>query len=201
MARQSSALIHQVLFTSDEDDGCGPMAAVLFNAVADASRAAGSSAGFRAAANIAAGASEAVADLCDLSSVRPEVVSPRRIRDATLMIHLGSGFEEDADGILVLAWDFPGLEHRSATDFRAIRRELERRIADLVTTRRWAPPRALCPICCDPIVVARDVTTRHLSPCPGCTAQLVWVPGYFTRCAPVVHVHRPDVRGSRYGLA
>ena len=202
MARQKSPLIHQVLFTSDADDGCGPMAVAVFNNIADSARAVASSAGFRAAGTIAPGAMEAVADISDLSSMRPEVVTPRRIRDATLMVHLGTGFENDSDGVLVLAWDLPTLDQGSP-DFRVIRCELERRIQELVATRRWATPRALCPICLDAIDVPRDITSRQLNSCPGCGGHVLWIPGHFKRCAPIVRVvaHRPGGRGTRHGLA
>jgi hypothetical protein len=133
-------LIHVVLFSSFRDAGRGPLAAAIFNSLADPAKARACSAGLSPAAAFNPLLLRAVEEAgLVLASAEPQGFTAGLLAKASILIHLGPATTGPAGATL---WDVPFVRRAAVGSMGALHRNLEFRIARWLELRRWLRPGA-----------------------------------------------------------
>jgi predicted dehydrogenase/protein-tyrosine-phosphatase len=129
----------RVLFACRHNAGRSQMAAALFARLADPARATAVSAGTTPADRVHPEAAQAMQELgIDLSSARPQLLTPELAAGSRLLITMGCGEEcPYVPGLEVLDWALDDPKGRPLEEVRRIRDEISRRVAALVSARGW----------------------------------------------------------------
>jgi len=130
--------VNLVVFACVHNAGRSQMAAALFNAGADPSRARAISAGTRPAAAVHAGVVAAMRELgFDLSAAVPTRLTAGMAAGARLLVTMGCGEECPAvPGLERLDWPLRDPQGQHAGTVRAIRDEIRRRVEALLAELR-----------------------------------------------------------------
>ncbi len=131
--------VQKVIFACVRNAGRSQMAAAFFNHLADGARATALSAGTRPAREVHAVVLAAMREIgIDLSSARPQLLTPEIARDATMLVTMGCGEEcPYVPGVERDDWALSDPADRPIEEVRAIRDEIRRRVAALVRARGW----------------------------------------------------------------
>lgn len=128
-----------VIFACVHNAGRSQMAAAFLNAVADASKARGVSAGTEPGTRVHPEVVEVMkeADI-DLEGATPRLLTAELARDATLVVTMGCGDACPAvPGLRRDDWPLPDPKGRPLEEVRRIRDEIRRRVAALVEAEGW----------------------------------------------------------------
>jgi arsenate reductase (thioredoxin) len=128
-----------VLFACVHNAGRSQMAAAFFNRLADPEKAEALSAGTRPGPGVHPEVRDAMKEAgVDLSSTRPQLLTDDLARRACLLVTMGCG---DAcpyvPGLERDDWALPDPKGRPVEEVRAIRDDIEARVAALVHDRGW----------------------------------------------------------------
>jgi arsenate reductase (thioredoxin) len=128
-----------VIFACVQNAGRSQMAAALFNALADPSRARALSAGTRPGSAVHPEVRHAMQEIgIDLSSARPRLLTADLARGANLLITMGCGEEcPSVPGVERDDWALPDPKGRPVEEVRAIRDDIGTRVAALIASRSW----------------------------------------------------------------
>jgi arsenate reductase (thioredoxin) len=134
-----NASLHRVLFACVHNAGRSQMAAALFNALADPSRAEALSAGTRPGTAIHPEVIEAMREIgIDLTQATPRLLSADLAGGATMLITMGCGEEcPYVPGLQRDDWGVPDPKGRPMPEVRAIREEIRGRVAALLESHGW----------------------------------------------------------------
>jgi arsenate reductase len=129
----------KVVFACVANAGRSQMAAALFNAAANPTRARAISAGTRPGTAVHPEVVTAMRDLAiDLSSAKPQYLSTDLIKDAHIVITMGCGDECPlVPGVERDDWPLDDPKGRPLQVVRGIRDEIKRRVEELVKERKW----------------------------------------------------------------
>ena len=129
-----------VLFACVHNAGRSQMAAALFNAIADPSRATAISAGTRPAAKVHPEVVAAMAEVgLELSSSRPRVLTRELASTASLLVTMGCG--EDCPfvpGLPVEDWSLPDPKGQPIATVREIRERIRGLVTELAARQGWS---------------------------------------------------------------
>ncbi len=130
-----------VIFACVHNAGRSQMAAALFNARADASKARAISAGTQPGERVHPEVVAVMTELgIDLASAKPQKLTEELARGATHLITMGCG---DAcpvvPGLSRGDWPLNDPKGRSIAEVRAIRDAISARVNDLVQSKDWQP--------------------------------------------------------------
>lgn len=130
----------RVIFACVHNAGRSQMAAALFNAAADPSRAHGVSAGTAPGPHIHPVVVDAMRELgIDLSEARPQLLTDDLAREATMLITMGCGEAcPHVPGLVRDDWPLTDPKNRPLDEVRAIRDDIALRVGQLVQARGWA---------------------------------------------------------------
>lgn len=133
-----------VLFACVHNAGRSQMAAAFFNAVADARKARGMSAGTDPAERVHPEVVETMREVgIDLSQVRPRRLTDDLARQAHLLVTMGCGERCPLiAGLRRADWELLDPRGQPVERVRAIREEIRRRVEELVAAEGWrrSPP-------------------------------------------------------------
>jgi arsenate reductase (thioredoxin) len=131
--------VQTVVFACVHNAGRSQMAAALFNARAHPDKARAESAGTRPATAVHPEVLAAMREVdIDLSDARPQRLTADLARDAALLITMGCGEEcPYVPGVPLDDWPLPDPKGRPAEEVRAIRRDIDTRVAALIAARGW----------------------------------------------------------------
>ena len=137
-----------VLFACVHNAGRSQMAASLFNQGADLSRARAVSAGTRPADRVHPEVVQVMAEEgIDLSTIRPQLLTPALAKTARLLVTMGCGDEcPYVPGLLRDDWPLPDPKGQTLERVRLIRDEIRARVARLLLDNGWERPLAPPPI-------------------------------------------------------
>jgi arsenate reductase len=129
-----------VLFACIHNAGRSQMAAALFNLLADPSRARAISAGTEPGARVHAEVVEVMRELgVDLSTARPQHLTPELAAHAQLLVTMGCGEAcPVVPGLRREDWPLPDPKNQPLGRVRVIRGEIERRVRHLLRAEGWA---------------------------------------------------------------
>jgi arsenate reductase len=132
----------KVVFACIHNAGRSQMAAAIFNALADRTKATAVSAGTQPAERVHP---EVVAvmseDGIDLSRSRPQRLTPELVADAELLVTMGCGDEcPFVPGLRRDDWPLQDPKGGSLETVRNIRDQIRRRIVDLLARECWTSP-------------------------------------------------------------
>jgi arsenate reductase (thioredoxin) len=132
--------VDTVIFACIHNAGRSQMAAALFNAAADPTRARAISAGTKPGAAVHPEVQLVMQDLgIDLSSARPQLLTADLARGARLLITMGCGEEcPYVPGIERDDWALEDPKGKPAETVRAIRDDIHRRVKTLISSRGWS---------------------------------------------------------------
>jgi arsenate reductase len=131
-----------VLFACVHNAGRSQMAAAFFNALANPMRAHGVSAGTQPGAQVHPEVLEVMREVgIDLSSVKPQKLTPQLAREAKVLITMGCGEEcPVVPGAVREDWPLPDPKGQSLDRVREIREEIRKCVNELVHKRGLALP-------------------------------------------------------------
>jgi arsenate reductase len=129
----------RVIFACVHNAGRSQMAAAFFNAAAHPALAHAFSAGTRPAADVNPVVVDAMREVgIDLSSARPQALSPELTHNGRLLITMGCGDEcPYVPGLQRDDWPLADPAGQPLDVVRAIRDEIRSRVEALLTSRRW----------------------------------------------------------------
>jgi arsenate reductase len=136
-----------VLFACVHNAGRSQMAAALFNRLADRSRARAISAGTNPAPRVHPNVVEAMRERnVDLSGVTPRTLTDDFARDAGWLITMGCGDRcPVVPGARLEDWPLDDPHGRPLEEVRAIRDDIERRVAGFIAREDWGPVASIDP--------------------------------------------------------
>lgn len=131
-----------VLFACVHNAGRSQMAAALFNALADPSKARALSAGTKPGPAVHPEVAEAMREIgIDLSPATPRLLTDELARRVNVLITMGCGDEcPYVPGVERDDWALPDPKERPLDEVRAIRDEIRARVVALIETRGWLTP-------------------------------------------------------------
>ncbi len=131
--------VYTVLFACVHNAGRSQMAAALFNALADASKACAISAGTRPGPAVHREVITVMAEASiDLSSAKPRLLTNETAAAANMLITMGCGEEcPYVPGVERDDWPVPDPKGRPLQDVRAIRDDIRVRVEALLDERGW----------------------------------------------------------------
>jgi arsenate reductase (thioredoxin) len=131
---------HRILFACVHNAGRSQMAAALFNALADPTKAEALSAGTRPGPTVHPEVVQAMREIgLDLAQATPRLLTADLARGATMLVTMGCG--EDCPYVPGLRrddWGVPDPKGRPIPEVRAIREEIRGRVAALLESHGWA---------------------------------------------------------------
>ena len=129
----------QVVFACIHNAGRSQMAAALFNALADPSRARAISAGTRPGPSVHPVVREAMHEVgIDLSGARPQLLTAELASGSKVLVTMGCGEEcPYIPGARREDWPLDDPANLPLEKVRPIREEIRRRIAELVRRNGW----------------------------------------------------------------
>ena len=129
----------KVVFACVANAGRSQMAAALFNTLASPTRARAISAGTRPGTAVHPEVVAAMRETgIDLSAAKPQYLSTDLAKDAHIVITMGCGDECPLiPGVERDDWPIEDPKGKPVEDVRRIRDEIQKRVADLVTERKW----------------------------------------------------------------
>jgi arsenate reductase len=129
----------KVVFACVANAGRSQMAAALFNTLADPARARAISAGTRPGTAVHPEVVTAMRELgIDLSSAKPQYLSPDLVKDAHIVVTMGCGDECPlVPGVERDDWPLDDPKGQPVEVIRGIRDEIKRRVGELVKERKW----------------------------------------------------------------
>jgi len=127
-----------VIFACVHNAGRSQMACAFFNAVADPSKARAVSAGTRPGTHVHPEVVAAMLEVgIDLSSAKPQLLTPEMARDADLLVTMGCGDEcPVVPGLRRHDWPLTDPKGLPLERVRQIRNEVRARVAALVAAER-----------------------------------------------------------------
>jgi len=130
---------HQVLFACVHNAGRSQMAAALFNAIADPTKARALSAGTKPGTAVHPEVADAMREVgMDLSAARPQPLTADLAREASTLITMGCGEEcPYVPGVERDDWALPDPKGRPLEEVRVIRDDIHARVVALVASRGW----------------------------------------------------------------
>jgi arsenate reductase (thioredoxin) len=130
---------HRILFACVHNAGRSQMAATLFNALADSTKAEALSAGTRPATAVHAEVVQAIREIgIELAETTPRLLTADLARGATMLITMGCGEEcPYVPGLQREDWSVPDPKGRPMPEVRAIREEIRGRVAALLKLHGW----------------------------------------------------------------
>lgn len=116
------------------------MAAAFFNALAEPTKARALSAGTAPAPRVHPEVVDAMREVgIDLTSARPELLTPKRASQAQLLITMGCGDAcPVAPGVRIEDWALADPKGQSLEHVREIRDDIRARVAKLLKEKNWA---------------------------------------------------------------
>ncbi len=131
--------MHTILFACVHNAGRSQMAAALFNAVADPSRAQAISAGTEPAARVHPEVVEVMREVgIELANAQPQRLTAELARSARLLITMGCGEACPAvPGVEVLDWPLVDPKGKGLDDVRRIRDQVATLVEQLLAVRGW----------------------------------------------------------------
>jgi arsenate reductase (thioredoxin) len=129
----------RILFACVHNAGRSQMAAALFNALADPTKAEAFSAGTRPATVVHAEVIQAMREMgIELAEATPQLLTADLARRATMLITMGCGEEcPYVPGLQHDDWGVPDPKGRPMPEVRAIREEIRGRVAALLESHGW----------------------------------------------------------------
>ena len=129
-----------VIFACVHNAGRSQMAAAWFNALADPAKAHAISAGTQPGDRVHPVVVEAMQDVAiDVASNRPQRLTAELAKGATLLVTMGCGDEcPFVPGLVTDDWPLPDPKGRPLGEVRAIRDDIRRRVAELLSARGWS---------------------------------------------------------------
>jgi arsenate reductase len=129
-----------VIFACVHNAGRSQMAAAWFNALADPGKARAISAGTQPGERVHPVVVEAMQDVAiDVASNRPQRLTAELAKGATLLVTMGCGDEcPFVPGLVTDDWPLPDPKGRPLDEVRAIRDDIRRRVAELLSARGWS---------------------------------------------------------------
>lgn len=129
----------RVIFACVHNAGRSQMAAALFNAMADPSRATAISAGTQPADRVHPEVVAAMQEAgIDISTNRPQLLTEALVRDAALVVTMGCG---DAcpyvPGVETADWPVPDPKGRAIAEVRRLRDGIRDRVSRLIEAHGW----------------------------------------------------------------
>jgi arsenate reductase (thioredoxin) len=134
--------VEQVVFACAHDDGESQMAAAFFNLLADPHKATAMSAGPHPGERVQPEVVAAMKEVgVDLSAVRPRLLTGALVQGASLLVTMGGGDDFPyVLGLRVEEWPLGDRPGDPLQRVRALRDDLGRLVAQLVSARRWFRP-------------------------------------------------------------
>jgi arsenate reductase len=128
-----------VLFACVHNAGRSQMAAALFNATADPSKARALSAGTQPGSRVHPEVAVSMHELgIDLSDARPTLLTDDLARSAELLVTMGCGEAcPVVPGLEREDWPLEDPKGRPAAEVRRIRDDVQSRVRDLIARRGW----------------------------------------------------------------
>ncbi len=132
--------MRKVIFACVHNAGRSQMAAAFFNELADPAKARAISAGTAPAERVHPEVLDAMREVgIDLSSARPQKLTPELARDAELLVTMGCGDEcPNLPGLRRYDWPLEDPRGRDASRVREIRDDIHRRAFELLQRESWA---------------------------------------------------------------
>ena len=129
-----------VVFACTHNAGRSQMAAVLFNALADPTRARAESAGTDPAPEVHPEVVTVMGELgVDLSNQHPRILTDEMARRANLLVTMGCGEAcPVVPGLERMDWPLDDPKGRPVEEVRRIREEIRSRVGALLGERGWA---------------------------------------------------------------
>ena len=129
-----------VIFACVHNAGRSQMAAAWFNALADPAKAHAISAGTQPGDRVHPMVVEAMQDVAiDVASNRPQRLTAELAAGATLLVTMGCGDQcPFVPGLVTDDWPLPDPKGRPLDEVRAIRDDIRRRVAELLSARGWS---------------------------------------------------------------
>ena len=129
-----------VVFACVHNAGRSQMAAAFFNQIASSAEARAESAGTQPGDRVHDQVVQAMREVgIDLSSARPQLLTPELTARAALLITMGCGEEcPFVSGLPREDWPLQDPQGRAIERVREIRDEIRVRVARLVATQRWS---------------------------------------------------------------
>ena len=130
----------RILFACVHNAGRSQMAAALFNLVADPAKAEAISAGTKPGSAVHPEVGAVMREIgIDLSEARPQLLTDALARGVNVLITMGCGEEcPYVPGVERDDWALPDPKGRPVGEVRAIRDDINARVAALVASRGWA---------------------------------------------------------------
>ena len=130
----------RVLFACVHNAGRSQMAAALFNRAADPAKAEAVSAGTKPGTAVHPEVRDVMREIgIDLSEAHPRLLTDALAREVNVLITMGCGEECPlVPGVERDDWALPDPKGRPVGEVRAIRDEINARVAALVASRGWA---------------------------------------------------------------
>jgi arsenate reductase (thioredoxin) len=130
---------HRILFACVHNAGRSQMAAALFNALADSTKAEALSAGTRPATVVHPEVAQAMREIgVELAEAKPRLLTADLARGATMLVTMGCGEEcPYVPGVQHDDWGVPDPKGRPMPEVRAIREEIRGRVAALLESHGW----------------------------------------------------------------
>jgi hypothetical protein len=128
-----------VLFLSTHDTSRGPMAAALFNRIADPAVVQATSAGWRPGWAVPPFIVHALREMrgIDLAAYEPRMVQPKEVRRATLLVNIGVGDQFFDVGVPCMRWAVSLFGGRTADEVGRVCGDIEARVLRLCASRSW----------------------------------------------------------------
>jgi len=128
-----------VLFACVHNAGRSQMAAAFFNQLADPARARAISAGTQPAERVHPEVIDAMAEIgVDVRSATPQRLTAELAATAQLLVTMGCGDQcPFVPGLAIEDWPLPDPKGQGPDAVRAIRDEVRRRVAELLTREGW----------------------------------------------------------------
>jgi arsenate reductase len=133
--------VSTILFACVQNAGRSQMAAALFNALADRSRATAVSAGTRPLAHLHPEVIQALREVgIDVSGSTPRLLTAELASQATLLVTMGCGEEcPFVPGARREDWPLDDPKGRPIEEVRRIRDEIRTRVLNLLHAEGWEP--------------------------------------------------------------
>jgi len=130
----------RILFACVHNAGRSQMAAALFNRAADPAKAEALSAGTKPGEAVHPEVRDVMREIgIDLSETRPRLLTDALAREVHVLITMGCGEEcPYVPGVERDDWALPDPKGRPVGEVRAIRDDINARVAALVASRGWA---------------------------------------------------------------
>jgi arsenate reductase (thioredoxin) len=130
----------RILFACVHNAGRSQMAAALFNRAADPAKAEAVSAGTKPGTAVHPEVRDVMREIgIDLSEAHPRLLTDALAREVNVLITMGCGEEcPYVPGVERDDWALPDPKGRPVDEVRAIRDDINARVAALVASRGWA---------------------------------------------------------------